>query len=67
MALTWKKKCTNGINTNICSDYINKHIQNPLKPTRRKKKVMLIRGIEAHGQYAGKISQKKPKCKKKKR
>ena len=56
MALTWKKKYTTGINTNICSGYIDKHIQNPLKPARLKKKVMLSRSIEAHGRYAGKIS-----------
>ena len=61
MALTWKKKYTTGINTNICSDYINKHILNPLKPTQQKKKVMLTRGIEAHNRYAGRISQKNPK------
>ena len=36
--LTWKKKYTTRINTNICSGYIDKHIQNPLKPARRKKK-----------------------------
>ena len=33
-----KKKYTTGINTNICSGYIDKHIQNPLQPARRKKK-----------------------------
>ena len=60
MALTWKKKYATGINTNICSGYINKHIQNPLKLTRSKKKVMLTRGIEAQVRYAGRISQKKP-------
>ena len=55
-----EKKYTTVINTNICSDYEDKHIQNPLKPARRKKKVILSRGIEAHGRYAGKISQKRP-------
>jgi len=30
MTLTWKKKYTTVINTNICSDYKDKHIQNPL-------------------------------------
>ena len=60
MTLTWKKKYKTVINTNICSDYEGKHIQNPLKPARRKKKVILSRGIEAHGRYAGKISQKIP-------
>ena len=39
MALTWKKNYTNGIKTNIFSSYIDKHIQNPLKPAHRKKKL----------------------------
>ena len=43
-----KKKYTNGINTNFCSGYIDKHIQNPWKIAPGKK-VMLSRGIEAHG------------------
>ena len=30
MTLTWKKKYTTVINTNIFSDYEDKHIQNPL-------------------------------------
>ena len=42
MTLTWKKKYTTGINTNICSGDIDKHIQNPLKYALRKKKVMTI-------------------------
>ena len=29
MALTWKKKYTTGISSNICSGYIDKHIKNP--------------------------------------
>ena len=55
-----EKKYITVINTNICSDYEDKHIQNPLKPAHRKKKVIPKRGIEAHGRYAGKISQKRP-------
>ena len=38
MALTWKKKYTTGINTNICGGYIDKHIQNPIA----RKKIMAI-------------------------
>ena len=55
-----EKKYTAMINTNIFSGYKDKHIQNPPKPARRKKKVMLSRSIEAHGRYVGRISQKRP-------
>ena len=55
------------INTNICSDYEYKHIQNPLKPTRREKKVVLSRGIEVHGRYEGKFAKKDLNVQKKKK
>ena len=32
-----EKKYTTGINTNICSGYIDKNIQNPVKTTGQKK------------------------------
>ena len=67
MTLTWKKKYTTVINTNICSDYEDKHIQNPLKPTRREKKVILSRGIEAHAGMRVKLAKKDPNVQKKKK
>ena len=52
------------INTNFLSGYKDKHSLNPLKYARRKKKVMISRGIDAHGWYADRISQTDPNVEK---